>query len=252
MPIEYERQATTVGYLPEDKRNTAYYLFSRAERYACRIRLMDTRSVDHIRFFGTPTAGDPDYDREMRNEITQRHLTIAEMACYFRDGVTVRVIKREDTKKIYERITDHLIAWRDALSLLNHPQAPIEDLLVLDEFAHKVYEHARWHFKDPYTTSLLERAINARFGGSGVLGNGNHNLPTVDNPPPARETFNDLFVGRRQAGPPQRQGLNGQAPSYDNLHGSGMNPNPSGLSGGFAGSGDTNDALQFDKRFGRR
>jgi hypothetical protein len=251
MPIEYERQATTVGYLPESERNTAYYLFSRAERYGCRLRKMDTMSVDYIRFFGTPTAGDPDYDREMRNEIVDRQLTIAEMACYFRDGVTVRVVKRDDTKKIYERITDHLIAWRDALSSLNHPQAPIEDLLVLDEFAHKVYEHARWHFKDPYTTSLLERAMNARFGNMGILGQGNHSLPTVNNPPPERETFNDLFVGRRQPGSVPRTGLNGQAPSYANPQGAGMNPN-GGLTGGFAGTGDTNDALQFDKRFGRR
>lgn len=251
MPIEHERMATSVGYLPEEQRNTAYYLFSRVERYHCRLRGMDTRSVEHIRFFGTPTSGDPDYDREMRNEIVDRFLTIAEMACYFRDGITVRVKHRADTKKIYERITDHLIAWRDALSSLNHPQAPIEDLLTLDEFAHKVYEHAKWHFKDPYTTSLLERAMNARFGNMGILGQGNPTMPSVDNPPPERETFNDLFVGRRKPQAQQRVGLNGQAPSYDNPHGSGLNSN-GGLVGGFAGSGDTNDALQFDKRFGRR
>jgi hypothetical protein len=245
MPIQYETPAKAIGFLPEEQRNTAYYLFSRAERYNVRIKLMDTRSMEHIRFFGTPTASDPDYDREMRNELVVRRLTIAEMACYFREGVTIAVIDRADTKTIYERITDHLIAWRDALQMLNHPQAPIEDLITLDEFAHKVYEHARWHFKDPYTTSLLERAINARFGGGSLLGMGNSHLPTPDSPPPARDTFNDLFIGHRPAAAPSRLSLNGASPNpFHESH------SDKGLSSGFAGNSDTNDAMQFDKRFG--
>lgn len=246
MPIEHERVANTIGFLPEDQRCTAYYLFSRAERYSCRIRLMDTRSVDHIRFFGTPTAGDEDHDREMRNEIVDRMMTIAEMACYFRDGVTVRVRHRPDTKKIYERITDHLIAWRDALQGLNHPRPPAEDLLVLDEFAHKVYEHAKWHFKDPYSVSLIERAMNARFSGSS-LSSGNAEMPTIHNPPPERDSFNELFVNHRPAEPAPKFSLNGQP----------LSPFAEPVSAkvapeGFLGDGDTNDAMNFANRFRHR
>jgi hypothetical protein len=244
MPIEHERVATTIGFLPEAERTTAYYLFSRAERYECKIRLMDTRSIDHIRFFGTPTSGDEDYDREMRNEVVTRMFTIAEMACYFRDGVPVWVRHKSDTKKIYERITEHLIAWRDALQGLNHPKAPIEDLLVLDEFAHKVYEHAKWHFKDPYTVSLVQRAMNARFSSGSLLGTPMA-IPTAESPPPSRDSFTELFVNHRPAETSPKFGLNGQSasPFADPT-------SPNSLPGGY--DGDTNSAMNFATRFGHR
>lgn len=247
MSMDHERVATTIGYMPEEERCTAYYLFSRAERYMCRVKLMDLRSVEHIRFFGTPTAGDEDYDREMRNEVVDRLFTIAEMACYFRDGISIWVRHKADTKKIYERITDHLIQWKAEMEKLNHRKIPVEDLLVLDEFAHKVYEHAKWQFRDPYTMSLMEQSLANRFGG--FLSAASPEMPTVDNPPPAREGFTDEFVHHRQtdAGSMPKFSLNGQplSPFAEPV-------SPNTLPGALSGTGDANAAMSFGSRFGQR
>lgn len=193
---------TAVGYLPEDQRNTAYYIFSTDQRYLCRVPVMQTRSIEDIRFFGVPTTGDAAYDAEMANEKIVRRLTINQMVEYYKTGVTVGVINKKDTKLIYEKISDHLGYWsRLVTDSLNAPRAPIEDLITLDEFAHKVYEYAKWQFKTPYTQSLLRQRLNAGIHRSPYLMS--KQLPngkelSVENPPKERDPMNEIFASRRE------------------------------------------------------
>ena len=132
---------STTEYIPEDKRDTAWYIFNKL--YHCKLRLIDTMSVDYIKEFGMMSSGDSDLDRESANTLIDRMLTIAQMAEFFNKGVTIRVLKDADCVSIYNAITDHLIAWKEQMNRIFNPSsAPIDDLKLLDKFAESVYKRA--------------------------------------------------------------------------------------------------------------
>lgn len=145
-------------YVPPEKRDTAYYIFN--EKYLCRVPYLATRSEDHLRKYGMPITGLPEYDKGLANELQDRYLSIAQMVEFYKKGVVVRVVKYGDTKRIYERITDHLVAWQEALKWrLNIGNAPLEDLVIMDQFANAVYEHAKYQFEQTVVESLLLRSM---------------------------------------------------------------------------------------------
>ena len=207
-----EREST-VGFLPMDQRDTRYYLFSRAERYECSVPVMQSRSLEDLRFFGTFTSGEESWDRHMANERVVRRLTINQMVEFYKKGVDFGIRQRPDTKTIYQRITDHLVAWRNELETqINPMRPPLEDLIALENFAHSIYEHAKWHFRDQYTESLLLQRMRARVSHSPVLAQNagfNNSLPTIQNPPPERESMEKIFSSRRTVQQGRAPSLNG-------------------------------------------
>jgi hypothetical protein len=81
---------------------------------------------------------------------------------YWDQGVTVGIVNETDTKRIYEFISNHLLAWKQILDTgLNTRGAPLEDLVKLDQFANAVYRHARYQFTQEYVDSVLGRTIDA-------------------------------------------------------------------------------------------
>lgn len=148
-------------YLDEHGKDTAYYIFH--ELFLCRVPLIQLRSIEEIREYGMPSAWDPIIDRQIANEPQVVMLSIARMAELVDQGATVGVVRPEDTKRIYDRVTDHLIAWKHHItSKLNVGKAPIEDLLKLDRFANKVYEHAKFHMNEEFLESQFGRAFSQR------------------------------------------------------------------------------------------
>lgn len=149
-----------MGWLPENQRDTSYYIFN--EKYRCSVPHIDMRSSDHIRAFGMPSCGIKEIDNETAHERIETYLSINQMVEYFKRGALVGVKKVEDTKKIYERITDHLVAWKNQLQHnLNNGDAPVDDLILLDQFANAVYAHAQYHFTEEVIESLLLRDLNS-------------------------------------------------------------------------------------------
>ncbi|EKD22636.1 MAG: hypothetical protein ACD_84C00030G0002 [uncultured bacterium] len=147
------------AWIPFNQREPAWWVFH--YKYQCRVRNIQTMSADYIRHFGMPTSGSPSHDAEMANELVVRMLTISEMADYFKQGVTVGVINYADTKDIYEKITDHLNAWKKVISDSFHIRgAPVEDLLLLDKFAAAVYVHAVPQFTTEIVDSLIARKMS--------------------------------------------------------------------------------------------
>jgi hypothetical protein len=66
------------------------------------------------------------------------------MAELHRDGVPVYVCKRDDIKVIYDLVDTHLQAWKTAMGTgLNRRNAPVDDLIALDAFAHAIFGHAK-------------------------------------------------------------------------------------------------------------
>lgn len=150
-----------MAYVKPEDRDTSYYLFH--ELYRCQIPFIQTMSADYIKHFGMPTCFDAEADRAAANELITTMLTINDMVEYFKRGTTVRVVNYADTAKIYERIADHLNAWKHVLETrMNSRNAPIEDLIDLDKFANVVYVHAKHLFTEEIVESILFRQMGSR------------------------------------------------------------------------------------------
>jgi hypothetical protein len=192
------------GWLPVEKRTTAYYLFENLFR--CRVQNIASMSPEYLRFHGMPTCGDPAYDEQMAKELVPRYLSITQMLDYYNRGVTVEIDDPADTKKIYGFISDHLVAWRAQLQreMRKPDEVLVKDLISLDNFANVVYEHAKYHFSE----SAIDSAFARRIGGLLTLSNSSL-LPRPEDPAsapapgeaeppgkvyPQRESFRDVFV----------------------------------------------------------
>lgn len=155
---------SAAGWVPESQRDTRWYIWN--NMYMCRVPFIHTMSADYIRHFGMPATGLDEYDRGMASELVTRMLTINQMVDFYGQGVTVRLCNPADSKDIYDHISNHLNAWRRQLEDGFHMRnAPLEELQVLDRFAHAVYEHAQWHFDSTYVDSLFARNMAGVAGG---------------------------------------------------------------------------------------
>ena len=145
-------------YIPENQRDTAWWIWNK--KFMCRVPYLQTMSADYIRHFGVMASGDEMRDRALSSEMVTTMLTIQQMIEYFEKGVTVGVVKYDDTKKIYEYISDHLTAWRQQLEYgLNVRDAPLDDLILMDRFASVVYRHARHLFDEKFVEGILARSL---------------------------------------------------------------------------------------------
>lgn len=145
-------------WTPPENRDTSYFIFKKL--FMCKIKNIDSMSIDYIRIFGSPTSGDTTSDYGTTNELITRMLTINQMVEYYKQGITIHVVNYNDTKEIYDRISDHLNAWKTKLNTSFHVrEAPIDDLVLLDKFASVVYQHAVRLMDTKYVDSILSRQI---------------------------------------------------------------------------------------------
>jgi hypothetical protein len=128
-------------------------------RFKVRIPQVFAYSEDHIKTFGTYSTLDKDIDKALMNQPFTTFMNIAEMVEKFKEGATISVVNREDIKTIYEYISYHLTAWKDQLkSGLNIGDAPIEDLIDLDNFANTVYDCAKYQIVgDPGLSKIFQQ-----------------------------------------------------------------------------------------------
>ncbi len=140
--------------------DTSKYIFDYL--YTCRVPIYATLTENELRTFGTVYTGNPDIDRGTREQLITVMWPISKMAIHFAKGDIVRVSKYSDTKEIYERVQAHLLAWQERLNFaVNVGDAPLQDLIILDEFANSVYEHAKFTFTTEYVENLLVRDMKA-------------------------------------------------------------------------------------------
>lgn len=154
-------------YIPEKNRDTRYALWF--VRYPCRIPYIQMRSVDELAEDGMPTSGDIHHDHAMQWEPILVSLPIHRLAELWSQGANISLVNRSDAPKIFEAISKHLRAWKDHIANSYHPnKPPYDDLLLLDQFANIVYEHARYaydrnfiekHFKLSSSTAIGRRAM---------------------------------------------------------------------------------------------
>lgn len=132
--------------------------------YYVRVPYLATMSVEYLREYGIPSSGDANIDREQANQLLSTYLSIAKLVDYHKEGVPIRVVNREDVKRIYDAISDHLNAWKEQLTQgINIGDAPIEDLLAMDRFANDIYGHVKYELINRETESNFVKAIS-KFG----------------------------------------------------------------------------------------
>ena len=130
--------------------------------FMVRVPDLQTRSEQHIKMFGVHSTGDRTQDMVMANQLITIMIPIAKMVEYHKQGVNIRVVKRQDILTIYDYITRHLEAWKARLNQgLNIGDAPIDDLIKLDEFANVVHESAKYQFTREIADSILAKHLSS-------------------------------------------------------------------------------------------
>jgi hypothetical protein len=119
-------------------------------------------SVDYIKIFGTPTVGDKAIDKELTSQWFTTMATISTMVDYYKNGINIKIVNYKDIKDIYDAINAHLLGWKKRLEQgINVGNAPIDDLIAMDEFANLVYVHARHEFTRDIVDSLLAQKMSS-------------------------------------------------------------------------------------------
>ncbi len=166
------------------------------ELYLCRIPNYKTMSVDYLKMFGTPTTFNDDIDRELSKELIKVMIPISQMIEYFKEGIVVRVVNEKDTLAIYEAISLHLYYWKEHLTKgLNTGNAPMEDLILMDQFANAVYPYASSNYVGSQVESIFKRKTkNSLMNQSSILNKLNKKIENKDAPEtPERLSMADFF-----------------------------------------------------------
>lgn len=205
----YNESIPQPKWIPYEQRDSAYWIWN--ELYQCSIPYIQMLTMEDLQEFGMPASGDAAQDYSTANELRQVMIPISEMVKYYHRGVQVYVNNPADTKRIYDRISDHLIAWKQKLTKsLNMRNAPLEDLKLMDQFANAVYEHAKFQFTDDTIASLLTRTVDNRqlelvkltnILESGISPAKLKEEQSIDEMYPARESMADFFQPYRNAKP---------------------------------------------------
>lgn len=133
--------------------------------FLVRIPFLQSTSEDYLRVHGMPMTGSKHIDMEVANSWITSMMSIASMVDHFKAGTPVSVIKQSDTKIIYDNITRHLENWKHKLQYgVNIGEAPIEDLIAMDQFANSVYEYAKYQFTPETISSLIGRDMTKLLG----------------------------------------------------------------------------------------
>lgn len=118
------------------------------KRYRVSVRQRDAISIEEQRAMGVTRTGDRKLDEMLDNSYQYVFLTIDDMVEMFRNGVEMTLTNSEDSKKIFEAISNHTGFWRSELKFsYNMGDAPVEDLILMEKFASAVYVHARFEFE---------------------------------------------------------------------------------------------------------
>lgn len=130
------------------------------ELFMVKVPQLSLLSAEDISRNGMYTTGDKGIDGALHNQWRTVMIPISRMVELYQEGSQIRVINEIDTKRIYELITDHLVAWENMLTNgINIGDAPVQDLIDMDNFASAVYVHARHHFTQEMVDSILGRQM---------------------------------------------------------------------------------------------
>lgn len=117
-----------------------YIIFNKL--YIVRVRNIDTLDKDYIQQRGLPYTGDRAVDNEFANQLIDKYVTIAQMAEWYSQGISLRFTNARDMEEIYAVIYQHIKIYQENTNKsINITRVPIEDLKMLSDFASELYSH---------------------------------------------------------------------------------------------------------------
>lgn len=149
-----------MAWVPPEKRDSAWWLFQKL--FHCRVNNLQMQSPDYIKYYGTPDSGDETANAQMRAELIDIRIPIAQMAEYYAQDIPVIIPDPKVTKEIYERVMDHLRVWkREMDESLNPGTLPeiLDDLIKFDNFAAALFPHAKRFFDPDFGDSKFARKL---------------------------------------------------------------------------------------------
>lgn len=181
--------------------------------YRARVPYLQSRHIEDIQAHGVVLTGVKEIDNDLRNQMQTVYLTINDMVEYFKKHVPVLICDYKDIQEIYQAISNHLQCWKVMLERgVNIGGAPFEDLIAMDQFANKVYDHAKYQFTQDYVDSLFiqhlggvqrmnannffNRVAFDRAAGSKTLDDGTIKINGDDAEHPERESLENFFKTR--------------------------------------------------------
>lgn len=106
------------------------------------------RSIEEQRMQGDLGTGDRRMDEVLGDTKMPVYVTINDMVEYFREGIDFVLTGENDSKSIYEAIVAHTGTWRKQLRhVMNVGNAPLEDLILMEQFAAKFYAYAKFEYE---------------------------------------------------------------------------------------------------------
>ena len=148
--------------------SASYVIFHKL--FLVRMKTIDGYSKEYIEAYGLPFTGDKRMDNAFASEIINKNITIAQMADYYKQGISIRLTSEKDILEIYDTIHQHIKDFNNEVhNSLGFNKIPIEDLRVLSDFASTLYEHIanyrpiEYYQKDPVRESGYDGNINNIF-----------------------------------------------------------------------------------------
>lgn len=130
--------------------------------FMVRVPYSATLTETDINMFGTPTVFDKDADRRIMSAPTTIMIPIVKIIEYYKQGVNVRFVNRADVLTIYNAVQTHLEKWAKQIkSGLNVGNAPVADLVLMDEFAGKLHQFAKHDLSEISSNCSLSRNLDS-------------------------------------------------------------------------------------------
>lgn len=151
------------SWMPDPKMDTRFYIWD--VLFQVRIPKIDTYGEGYLKLVGVPISGDEKLNSVLENEIITTWKSINGMVEMFRTGGRINITNQADCVKIHHYIDNHLEKWKQYLenSPINGSVAPVDDLLLLDEFSELSFQHARWELANVDRMSFLRRRLGSQF-----------------------------------------------------------------------------------------
>lgn len=142
------------------------------------------RSVESQQHRPELLSGDKNIDQMQMKALTPVYVTINDMVEYFREGINVRLTDDKDAVKIFDALMDHVGCWKDAMvKMLNIGDTPVDDLILMEEFAISIYDIAKFRIYEDKRGQLIQRMNKGfrHFGGlqRTTVGSGTRAAPVM-------------------------------------------------------------------------
>jgi hypothetical protein len=128
--------------------------------FLARVPYLQSRTIAEMKKYGVRLSGVKSEDANIKNEWLTTYMSIAQMVDYHKDGVPVRIVDPSELPKMYEFISRHLTLWKHQLEVgINIGDAPIDDLVAMDNFATTLYDQAVHQFTREIAESAMAKHL---------------------------------------------------------------------------------------------